>query len=258
MLERTLLLLGQDNLTKLQNACVMVAGLGGVGAYAAEAIVRAGIKKVIIFDGDIVSESNVNRQLVALHSTIGKSKAEIMYQRLKDINPDCEVVAINEYIRDERMPELLDRYHPDWVIDAIDTLSPKVFLLIHCYQRKIKVVSSMGSGGKFDPSLIRVTDISQTFQCPLAHHIRKLLHKQGIYEGIVAVFSSEKVSKDCIIEEKTENKRTTIGTISYMPAIFGLTTASVVIREIIGMESYKRVKDKKYYANKKENKDSIL
>ena len=252
MTERTLLLLGKDNLEKLQQSCVMIAGLGGVGAFAAESVVRSGVNKVIIFDGDTVSRSNINRQLIALHSTIGISKAVLMEQRLKDINPDCEITAINEYVRDERMPELLDQYRPDWVIDAIDTLSPKVFLLVHCYKRGIKVVSSMGSGGKLDPSLIKVTDISQTFQCPLAHHIRKLLHKQGIYEGITAVFSQEKVSKECIVEEKSDNKRTAIGTISYMPAIFGLTAASVVIRELIGMESFKRVKDTKYYENKKE------
>ena len=251
MTERTLLLVGKENLEKLQNACVMVAGLGGVGAYAAEAIVRAGINKVVIFDGDTVSRSNINRQLIALNSSVGMSKAFLMHERLKDINPDCEVIALNEYVRDERMPELLDIYHPDWVIDAIDTLSPKVFLLAHCYKKGINAVSSMGSGGKTDTSLVQVTDISQTFQCPLAHHIRKLLHKQGIYEGIAAVFSPEKVSKDCIKEEKSENKRTTIGTISYMPPLFGLTAASVVIRELMGIPAYKRVKDTKFYANKK-------
>ncbi len=251
MLERTLLLLGEERLSKIRKTCVMIAGLGGVGAFAAEAIVRAGVEKVIIFDGDTVSQSNINRQLIALNSTIGKSKALLMQERLRDINPKCEIIAINEYVRDERMPELLDKYSPDWVIDAIDTLSPKVFLLIHCYRRGIRVVSSMGSGGKFDPLMIKVTDISQTFQCPLAHSIRKLLHKQGIYEGIIAVFSPEKVSKECVVEDKSENKRTTIGTISYMPPIFGLTTASVVIRETIGMESYQRVKDNKYYENKK-------
>lgn len=252
MTERTLLLVGEQRMQMLSNACVMVAGLGGVGAYAAESIVRAGIKRIVIFDGDIVSNSNINRQLIALHSTIGMSKALLMEQRLKDINPDCEVISIKEYIKDERMPQLLNDYSPDWVIDAIDTLSPKVFLLAHCYKKRIKVVSSMGSGGKFDPSLVKITDISQTFQCPLAHHIRKLLHKQGIYEGIVAVFSPEHVSKDCTIEELSENKRTIVGTISYMPSIFGLMAASVVIRELMGMESYKRIKDNKYYENKKE------
>jgi len=252
MFERTLLLIGQKGLKELQDACVLIAGVGGVGAFACEAIVRAGVGKVVIFDGDIVNESNINRQLLALHSTIGKSKVEVLKQRIEDINPSCEVVAINEFVRDDRMVEILDTYSPNWVVDAIDTLSPKVFLLIHCYRKKIPVVSSMGSGGKFDPSLIKITDISQTFQCPLAHHIRKLLHKQGIYNGIIAVFSSEKVSKDCIKEEISENKRTSIGTISYMPSIFGLTLASVVIRELIGIESYKRVKDTKFYANRKD------
>ncbi|MBQ7984516.1 MAG: tRNA threonylcarbamoyladenosine dehydratase, partial [Bacteroidales bacterium] len=245
MTERTELLIGGDNLNKLRQACVMVAGLGGVGAFAAEAIVRAGVGKVVMFDGDTVSVSNINRQLIALRSTVGQSKSDIMYGRLKDINPDCDIVAINEYIRDERMKELLTEYKPDWVVDAIDTLSPKVYLLAHCYRMGIKTVSSMGSGGKLNPSLIQVTDISQTYQCPLAHHIRKMLHKQGIYEGIAAVFSPEKVRDNCVKEEFSENKRTAIGTVSYMPAVFGLTAASVVIRELIGEHSYKLVKDTK-------------
>ena len=252
MLERTRLLIGEDNLQKLQSSTIMIAGLGGVGAFACEAVVRAGVGKVIVFDGDTVSKSNLNRQLIALNSTIGKGKAELMRQRMTDINPKLDIIALNEYVRDDRMSDLLTKYHPDWVIDAIDTLSPKVFLLIHCYRMGIKTVSSMGSGGKFNPSLIKVTDISQTYNCPLASHIRKHLHKQGIYNGISAIFSPEKIANNATVEEINENKRTTVGTISYMPSIFGLTAASVVIREIIGMEAYQRKEDKKYYQDKKQ------
>ncbi|MCQ2327557.1 MAG: tRNA threonylcarbamoyladenosine dehydratase [Bacteroidales bacterium] len=252
--ERTSLLVGQEGLQNLQKASVMVVGLGGVGAYAAEAIARAGVGKMIIIDGDNVSESNINRQLVALRSTIGKTKAEVLAQRIKDINPNIELTVISEYIRDERMKEILEQNPTDWVVDAIDTLSPKLFLLIHCYRMKRKVVSSMGSGGKLDPSKVTICDISQTYNCPLASHIRKHLHKQGIYEGIAAVFSPEEVKQEYCREEIGENKRTTVGTISYMPAIFGLSIASVVIRSLVGVEAYKKVKDTRYYKDKKEFK----
>lgn len=234
MLERTTLLLGEENIKKLQRASVLIVGLGGVGAFVAESLCRAGVGNLTIVDGDIVSSSNINRQLLALNSTISQSKAHLMAQRLKDINPNVQLNVIDEYIRDERMLEILQENPTDWVVDAIDTLAPKVYLLVHCYNLKRKVVSSMGSGGKLDPSLIRIVDISQTYNCPLALHIRKQLHKKGIYKGITAVFSPEKVDKSKTIEERTENKRTTVGTISYMPALFGLNIASVVIRDIIG------------------------
>lgn len=254
MFDRTQLLVGTLNMKNIQATSVMVAGVGGVGAFAVEALVRAGIGKIILFDGDIVSRSNLNRQLIALNSTIGKSKAELMYSRLKDINPNCEIIALKEYIRDDRMEEVLDKYHPDWVIDAIDTLSPKVFLLMNCYKRNIHTVSCMGSGGKYNPSAIQITDISQTYNCPLASQVRKRLHKMGVYEGISAVFSAEKVDASCIREEKSDNKITTIGTISYMPAMFGLMAASVVLRSIMNIECYKKQKDTKYYQDKKEFK----
>lgn len=233
MLERTTLLLGKENIQKLQHSSVLIVGLGGVGAFVAESLCRAGVGNLTIVDGDIVSSSNINRQLLALNSTIGQSKAHLMAQRLKDINPNVQLNVIDEYIRDERMLEILRENPTDWVVDAIDTLAPKVYLLVHCYNLQRKVVSSMGSGGKLDPSLIRITDISKTYNCPLALHIRKQLHKKGIYKGITAVFSPEKVDKSKTIEERTENKRTTVGTVSYMPALFGLNIASVVIRDII-------------------------
>ncbi|MDO5760512.1 MAG: tRNA threonylcarbamoyladenosine dehydratase [Bacteroidota bacterium] len=252
MFERTSLLLGNDNIEKLRQASVLIAGLGGVGAFAAESLCRAGIGTMTIIDGDSVSESNINRQLLALNSTLGQSKASLMAKRLRDINPEVKLNVIDEYIRDERMKEILQNYDSDWVVDAIDTLSPKLYLLIHCFHLQRKVVSSMGSGGKLDPSLIRITDISQTYNCPLALHIRKQLHKKGIYNGITAVFSPEKIDKSKTKEERSENKRTTVGTISYMPALFGLNIASVVIRDIIGLPFQEKVKDNKYYQNKKQ------
>lgn len=235
MTERTEILVGKENIEKLKQSSVLIAGLGGVGAFAIEAIVRAGVENIVIIDGDNVSKSNINRQLLALNSTINRSKAELMAERLRDINPNINLKVIDEYIKDERIKEILEENPTDWVIDAIDTLSPKVYLLVHSYNMNRKIVSSMGSGGKFDPSLIKITDISKTYNCPLAHHIRKQLHKNGIYKGITAVFSPEKVDKSRIVEERSENKRTTVGTISYMPALFGLNIASVVIRDIIDM-----------------------
>lgn len=236
--DRTQLLVGEENMLKLQKNKVMVVGLGGVGAYAAEAIARAGVENMIIIDGDKISPSNINRQLLALHSTIGQSKAMLMAQRLKDINPNINLTVIDEYIKDGRMLQILQDNPCDWVVDAIDTLSPKVFLLAHCHRLGLRVVSSMGSGGKFDPQQVQITDISKTYNCPLASHIRKQLHKQGIYKGITAVFSPEKVNKSACREEFSENKRTTIGTISYMPAIFGLYIASVIITGTTCREYY--------------------
>jgi tRNA A37 threonylcarbamoyladenosine dehydratase len=235
-LERSLLLLGAEKIKKLQESHVLIVGLGGVGAYAAEQIVRAGVGQVTIVDGDVVSESNKNRQLVALTTTIGKSKAAIMKSRLLDINPDLKIHSIDEYLKDDRMESLLN--HPyDFVVDAIDTLAPKIFLLYHCVNKGLKVVSSMGAGGKMDPSLVQVADISKSHNDNLARVLRKRLHRMGIYKGIKVVFSPEEVNPEVIIlTEGEQNKKTTVGTISYMPAIFGNFLSSVVIRELIMSE----------------------
>lgn len=231
--ERTLLLLGEEKLKKLNNSHVLIVGLGGVGAYAAEQIVRAGIGQVTIVDGDTVSESNRNRQMAALLSTTDKAKAEIIRERLLDINPDLKITSINEYIKDEKMALLLD--HPyDYVVDAIDTLSPKIFLLYNCLQKGLKVASSMGAGGKFDPSQVQITDISKSYNDKLARILRKRLHRMGVYEGIKVVFSPEIVDDSAVIfTEGEQNKKTTVGTISYMPAIFGNFLSSIVIRDLI-------------------------
>jgi tRNA threonylcarbamoyladenosine dehydratase len=234
-LERTGLILGAQGLDKLKNSNVLVVGLGGVGAYAAEMICRAGVGTMTIVDGDIIVPSNRNRQLPALRSTEGLPKVVAMAQRLADINPDIKVTAIEEYIRDESITDLLDAGF-DYVVDAIDTLSPKIFLIYHSLQRKYPVVSSMGAGGKFDPTLISIADISQTNNCPLARILRKRLHRLGIREGFTAVYSPEPVDKTKILPAPGErNKASIVGTISYMPAAFGIACASVVIRNIAGV-----------------------
>ncbi|MBP8959999.1 MAG: tRNA threonylcarbamoyladenosine dehydratase [Bacteroidales bacterium] len=233
---RTEQCIGAERFARLRSSNVLVAGIGGVGAYAAEMLCRAGIGKMTIVDSDIIHPSNRNRQLLALISTEGKSKVFIMEKRLKDINPDLEITALNEFLRDERMIEILSEPF-DYIVDAIDTLSPKVFLIYHSLRRNYRIISSMGAGGKFDPLKIRVDDISQTYGCNLARMLRKKLHRLGVDEGFRAVYSPERVDKSRIIESSEEkNKASIVGTISYMPAAFGIVCASVVIRDLTGIE----------------------
>ncbi|MFI3266848.1 MAG: tRNA threonylcarbamoyladenosine dehydratase [Rikenellaceae bacterium] len=233
-LERTELLLGEQKLNILKQSHVAVVGLGGVGAYAAEMLVRSGIGELTIVDADIVSLSNINRQLIALHSTVGKAKSDILAERLKDINPDVKLTVITQYIKDELTDQLLDGAKYDYIVDAIDTLSPKVNLIIGALERKIPLVSSMGAGAKTDPTIVEVKDISKSHHCPLAHMLRKRLHKQGIRKGFRVVFSAEPVREGAMIISEEQNKKSNVGTISYMPAVFGCTCASVVIRDLLG------------------------
>lgn len=231
-LTRTELILGDEGLNKLKNSNVLVVGLGGVGGYAAEMICRAGVGKMTIVDGDTVHSTNRNRQLPALKSTEGLAKTAVMALRLNDINPDIDLTVIQEYIKDEKMIEILDMSF-DYVVDAIDTLSPKIFLIYHSLQKKLPVVSSMGAGGKFDPTRIGISDISETTDCPLARILRKRLHRLGIRDGFTAVYSTEGVDKSKIVATNGEqNKASIVGTISYMPAAFGIACASVVIRDL--------------------------
>lgn len=230
---RTELLLGKERTEYLANAHVLVVGLGGVGAYAAEQICRAGIGKMTIVDADAVNESNLNRQLPALHSTLGQPKADVMARRLRDINPALELTVLPEFLRDERTEEVLGAAPYGFVVDAIDSLSPKVFLLCHAFERHIPVISSMGAGAKTDPSQVRIGDISETYNCGLARAVRKRLRGQGIRKGIPVVFSTETARPEAVIETENELcKRTTTGTVSYMPALFGCYLASYVIRTI--------------------------
>lgn len=233
-MERTELLLGDGKLARLREAHVLVVGLGGVGAVAAEMVCRAGVGRMTLADADTVSESNINRQLIALHSTVGRPKAEVVAERLRDINPEVGLTVVAEYIRDEATDSLLDAARYDWVVDAIDTLSPKVNLIKGSLDRGIPLVSSMGSGAKTDPALVEAKDISKTHHCPLAHMLRKRLHKVGIRKGFWAVFSSEPVREGAMIICEETNKKSNVGTISYMPAVFGCHCASVAIRGILG------------------------
>jgi len=232
-LSRTGLLIGQQKINVLNQKHVLIAGLGGVGAMAAEQICRAGVGSMTIIDGDTVHRSNRNRQLPALVSTEGISKTEVMAKRLLDINPELKLTVLNEYIKDERTLEILQHGY-DYVVDAIDTLSPKVFLLYTCVQLGLPVVSSMGAGGKFDPLQISVVDIDDSYNCKLAYYMRKRLHKMGVWKGIKVVFSPEVVDRSSVIlQEGESNKKSNVGTISYMPAVFGCLCASVVIRDLI-------------------------
>ncbi len=232
-LERTELLLGKEKLGKLIKANVLVVGLGGVGAYAAEQLCRAGIGAMTIVDGDVVEETNRNRQLPALQSTTGKSKAEILAERFRDINPDIKLSVVNDYIHHEKIDELLRNQKYDYVVDAIDTLTPKIFLIYGAIQLGLPIISSMGAGGKSDPSKIILSDISKSHNCKLARMLRKRLKKLDIKKGFKVVFSSELIDETAVRIEEGRNKKSTVGTISYMPPIFGCFLASEVIRDII-------------------------
>ena len=231
--ERTIQLLGEKKFSRLQEANVLVAGMGGVGSMAAEMICRGGVGKMCIIDGDTIQPGNLNRQLPATHSNLNREKAVVMGERLKDINPGLDLTVINEFIREEKFPEILQTPF-DYVVDAIDTLSPKIYLIYHTVNRGLKLASSMGSGGKMDPAQIRVADFGDTYNCRLAYLLRKKLRKLDVHGGFQVVFSTEQVSKEVIIPVEDEpNKKSTVGTNSYIPAIFGCTLASIVIRDLV-------------------------
>ncbi|MCP3967604.1 MAG: tRNA threonylcarbamoyladenosine dehydratase [Lentisphaerae bacterium] len=236
--QRTAMLLKRDGLEKLKKSRVLVVGLGGVGAYAAELICRAGVGKMTIVDSDAVEASNRNRQLSALSSTDGQSKALLMAERLRDINPESEITPLELFLRDELTDEVLKAHQYDYVVDAIDTLSPKVNLVSKCVEMQYPLVSSMGAGGKTDPTQVRIADISKSYNCPLAKAIRKRLHRRGIRKGFKAVFSPEDVPQHAVYafdESETGKCGSVVGTISYMPPIFGCCCASVVLRDLTGL-----------------------
>ncbi len=230
--DRTRMLLGDESMQRLQDARFLVVGVGGVGAYAAEMLVRAGAGHLTIIDNDEVSETNLNRQLLALHSTLGRKKCTVLRDRLLDINPGLDISIIEDYLEEKNVAALLDPVAPDVVVDAIDTLSPKIALIQYCMAHGLKLVSSMGSGAKFDATAVRVADISKTYQCPLAHALRKRLHRLGINSGFLAVFSAELPRRDSVVVEESRNKKSQVGTISYLPAVFGCVCAQAAIQQI--------------------------
>lgn len=236
-MSRTELLLGEEKTNSLINKNVLIAGLGGVGGICAEMIARAGVGSMTIIDGDTVDLSNCNRQIAALHSNEKVLKTKIMAARLLDINPDLKLTIISEFIKDNRTIEIVESQQYDYAVDCIDTLTPKVWFIKTCVDRKIPVVSSLGAGGKVDPLQIRVADIAESYKCKLARYVRKYLHEYGISTGVKVVFSPEEIDKEkVIVTEKAFPKKTLIGTISYMPALFGCFTASVVIRYLYNMD----------------------
>lgn len=231
--QRTRLLLGEEKMERLQQANVLVVGLGGVGAYAAEMICRAGVGRMTIVDADTVQPTNINRQLPALHSTMGREKAEVLAARFKDINPDIQLTVLPVFLKDDNIPELLDAARYDFIVDAIDTLAPKCYLIAEALKRHIKIVSSMGAGAKSDITQIRFADIWDTYHCGLSKAVRKRLQKLGIKRKLPVVFSTEQADpKAVLLTEDEQNKKSTCGTVSYMPAVFGCYLAEYVIKRL--------------------------
>lgn len=231
--QRTELLLGKEKMERLRRAHVLVVGLGGVGAYAAEMLCRAGVGQMTIVDSDTVQPTNINRQLPALHSTLGKPKAEVLAERFRDINPDLQLRVLSLYLKDEAIPELLDNNRFDFIVDAIDTVSPKCYLIYHALRRGIKIVCSMGAGAKRDITQIRFADLGETYHCGLSKAVRKRLQKMGVKRKVPVVFSTEQADPNAVVLVDNElNKKSTTGTVSYMPAVFGCYLAEYVIRKL--------------------------
>lgn len=231
--QRTELLLGEEKMQRMAASHVLVVGLGGVGAYAAEMICRAGVGRMTIVDADTVQPSNINRQLPALHSTVGQAKAEVLAERFRQINPQLELTVLPVFLKDENIPALLDAAKYDFIVDAIDTLSPKCFLIYHALQRRIPIVSSMGAGAKSDITQVRFADIWDTYHCGLSKAVRKRLQKMGVKRKLPVVFSTEQADPKAVLLTKDEmNKKSTCGTVSYMPAVFGCYLAEYVIKRL--------------------------
>lgn len=235
-LSRSALLVGDQGINVLQGKHVLIVGLGGVGSFAAEFICRSGIGEMTIVDGDVVDPSNRNRQLPALATNHGVAKADIMAERLIEINPGLKLHVVKDFLTPEKCREIL-QVRFDYVMDCIDSITPKVTLLSSAYHSGQRVVSSMGAGGKLDPTRLRVTDLMETYQCKFAQYVRKRIKKLAVGAGIKAVFSTEEVMKESLIMTDGSNfKRSAYGTISYLPAAFGGVCASVVIRDLLGYE----------------------
>ncbi|WP_438966910.1 tRNA threonylcarbamoyladenosine dehydratase [Flavobacterium sp.] len=231
--ERAALLFKEEGINRLKNANILVVGLGGVGSFAAEFLVRAGIGKMTIVDGDTIDITNINRQLPALHSTVGQPKVEIVAARLLDINPELKLTKVQEFLAPERALEIVTSEY-DYVLDCIDSITPKLNLIIAAKRKKVKVISCLGAGGKYDSSKVKVSDISKTKVCPLAKNVRKRLKIANINKGVKAVFSTETPDHTSIkTTDGTNFKKSFYGTNSWMPAQFGLQAAETVIRYLL-------------------------
>ena len=235
--ERTAMLVGDQMLEHFRQSTVAVIGVGGVGGYAAEMVVRAGVGHLIILDSDDVSVTNKNRQLLALDSTVGRAKCDVLSERLKDINPELDLTIIKEYLEADKVEDVLGGYKIDYLVDAIDTLAPKLHLIKYCMDNAIPLVSSMGAGAKYDATKVRITDVSKSFNCPLAYIVRKRLRYMGIKKGFKVVFSEELPDRESIVPCEDRNKKSQVGTISYIPAVFGCVCAQAVVQGLMEMNN---------------------
>ena len=237
-LERTELLIGEGKIEKLKNAHVLIVGLGGIGSFAGEFIARAGIGTITLIDGDAFDPTNKNRQLTALDSTIGRNKAVVLAERIKDINPDVILNVVEEFVLPERVWQLLEEYKPDYVMDCIDSITPKLEWLKACKRLKIKIISHLGAGGKIDPARVQVSKLTKTYNCKLAAHLKKRLKREKVqFDSIKAVFSSElQIPSSLKLTDGSNYKKSFYGTMSYMPGLFGLMGAAEVIRYLSKVE----------------------
>lgn len=231
--QRTVQLFGEEEHERIRTAHVLVVGVGGVGAYAAEMLCRAGVGRLTLVDADTVQLSNINRQLPALHSTVGRAKAEVLAARFHDINPEVVLDARIMYLGVENIASFLEEVRPDFIVDAIDTIQPKCHLICEAWRRRIKIVSSMGAGAKSDVTQVRLADLWETYHCGLSKAVRNGLKRMGMRRSLPVVFSTEQACPDAVIKVDNErNKKSTTGTVSYMPATFGCFLASYVIKEL--------------------------
>lgn len=231
--ERTELLLGADKMERLKKAHILIVGTGGVGAYAAEMLARAGVGKLTLLDADKVQLSNLNRQLIALHSTLGEDKVRVLERRLKDVNPDLNVTARAEFLEEGSVKTLLTENKFDFVVDAIDTIAPKCALIMEAMRLKVPIVSSMGAGAKTDVTQIRFADLWSTYHCGLSKAVRTRLKKEKMQRPLPVVFCTQQADMNAVVKVEGErNKKTTTGTVSYMPAVFGCYLAQYVISNL--------------------------
>lgn len=241
--ERTRLLVGDSGIDRLHQATVAIIGLGGVGAYAAEMVARAGVGRMIILDSDRVSLTNKNRQLLATDPNLDRLKTEVMAERLRSINPALEIDARTEFLTEENVASVLGDLtalprESFFLVDAIDTLAPKIALIQFCVENQLPLVSSMGAGAKRDATQIRLTDLSKSRNCPLAYMLRKRLRKVGISKGFQVVYSEELPERDAIVPTENErNKKSQVGTLSYLPAVFGCVCAQAALQHLLTDEA---------------------
>ncbi len=231
---RTQMLLGEESIKKLRNSTVAVFGIGGVGSYVCEALARSGVGKLILIDGDTVAKSNINRQIIALHSTVGMPKAEVMKSRIADINPAAEVIAKNIFYTPQNGDEV-DFLGLSYVVDAIDTVTSKLYIIEKAKRLEIPVISSMGTGNKLDASSFKISDISKTEVCPLARVMRKELKSRGI-TSLKVLWSDEKPITPLPLEQECDKRRQTPGSVSFVPSVAGLLIAGEVIRDLTKKE----------------------